>query len=412
MGNLTNGANFLQTLPALHPNGDEPPGQPHLSADLEMRMNGKVGMSSMDVLKGSSSSLAMPKLDAGDDNPNKSLYSAGGGGGGQQTVVGMPQHFMMMSRMMMDPAMMGMQAATQFPMFGQLPPQLAPANHGGPPPPTQLTTVQNVQQQSQQTSPQQQQQHSFQSPLQSAAALNGENAKELITTPSCTLFPPNPTVPPPTTRERPPGCRTVFVGGLPENINEVMIRELFDRCGEVMTLRLSKKNFAHIRFAFEASVDSAIYLSGYRMRIGNQSDAANCGRLHVDYAQARDDQYEYECKLRTFQREQRHKERTERDRLRPASPPLIGHYTDTEASSVAEKLKQDDTFAKAVQTLITWLERGDCSKKNSNTFYSMIQSTNSHVRRVSHEKLTTEEELRKAKDLYKKHMQSMVVQCE
>lgn len=236
--------------------------------------------------------------------------------------------------------------------------------------------------------------------------------KELISCSSCTLFPPNPTVPPPTTRERPAGCRTVFVGGLPESVTEDIIREVFDRCGEITTLRLSKKNFCHIRFAFEASVDSAIYLSGYRLRIGNRPDAANCGRLHVDYAQARDDQYEWECKQRQHQREQRHRERMERDRLRPQSPPLIQHYTDHEATAVSEKLKQDETFAKAVQTLITWLERGDCSKKNSNTFYSMIQSTNSHVRRLSHEKQSCEEELRKAKDIYKKHMQSMVVQCE
>lgn len=35
--------------------------------------------------------------------------------------------------------------------------------------------------------------------------------KEVITCKSCTLFPPNPNAPLPTTRERPPGCRTVFV---------------------------------------------------------------------------------------------------------------------------------------------------------------------------------------------------------
>lgn len=120
--------------------------------------------------------------------------------------------------------------------------------------------------------------------------------KETITCKSCVLIPPNPGAPTPTTRERPMGCRTVFVGGLPENITEDIIREVFDRCGEMTTLRLSKKNFCHIRYVFEASVDSAIYLSGYRIRIDNQSDAANCGRLHVDFAQARDDQYDHECK--------------------------------------------------------------------------------------------------------------------
>lgn len=235
--------------------------------------------------------------------------------------------------------------------------------------------------------------------------------KEAITCNSCVLLPPNPIAPMPTTRERPPGCRTVFVGGLPENTTEDIIREMFERCGEITTLRLSKKNFCHIRFVFEASVDSALYLSGYRVRINNLSDAPNCGRLHVDYAQARDDQYEWECKQRQWQREQRHRERVERDRLRPTSPPPVVHFSDHEAIAVAEKLKQDETFSKALQILITWLERGDCSKKNSNVFYSMIQSTNSHVRRLLSEKTTYEDELEKAKESYRKHIHSLSVQC-
>lgn len=39
----------------------------------------------------------------------------------------------------------------------------------------------------------------------------------------------------------------------------------------------------------------------------------------------------------------------EEERLRPPSPPPVVHYTDHEASAVAEKLKLDDTFTKAVQ---------------------------------------------------------------
>lgn len=116
--------------------------------------------------------------------------------------------------------------------------------------------------------------------------------KETIHCPSCTLQPPSPHQPAPTTRERPLGCKTCFIGGLPENITKEIIFEIFERCGEITTLRLSKKNFCHIRFTFEASVDSAIYLSGYRVKIGNSNDPANSGKLHVDYAQARDDQYE------------------------------------------------------------------------------------------------------------------------
>lgn len=72
---------------------------------------------------------------------------------------------------------------------------------------------------------------------------------------------------------------------MPENITEAIIQEIFERCGEITTLRLSKKNFCHIRFVLEASVDAAIYLSGYRVRIGSSGEPANTGRLHVDFAQ-------------------------------------------------------------------------------------------------------------------------------
>lgn len=345
-------------------------------------------------------------IDSSDKTTITSINNNSTFGGGNNTelmfngIMGMPQSLMMMPASMMnmmDP-MLGIQ---QFPMLGQLNP-------------IQQAPQQQQPQQQQQQPMQPQQQHQIDNGNLQAIAANALVAvKEVITCKSCTLFPPNPNAPIPTTRERPPGCRTVFVGGLPENVTEDIIREVFERCGEITTLRLSKKNFCHIRFVFEPSVDSAIYLSGYRIRLGSNAntDAANCGRLHVDYAQARDDQYEWECKQRQLQREQRHRERVERDRLRPLSPPPIVHYTDHEATTVAEKLKQDEHFAKAVQVLITWLERGDCSKKNANTFYSMIQSSNSHVRRLQTEKSTYEEELQKAREHYRKQMYSMSVQC-
>lgn len=72
----------------------------------------------------------------------------------------------------------------------------------------------------------------------------------------------------------------------------------------------------------------------------------------------------------------------------------------------------DDTFSKAVQIVITWLERGDCSKRNAGTFYSMIQSTNSHVRRLMTEKSQYEEELAKFREQTRARMQGVIMQCE
>lgn len=46
----------------------------------------------------------------------------------------------------------------------------------------------------------------------------------------------------------------------------------------------------------------------------------------------------------------------EEERLRPPSPPPVVHYTDHEAAAVSEKIKQDDTFTKAVQVRIRKME--------------------------------------------------------
>ncbi|EHB00636.1 Ecto-NOX disulfide-thiol exchanger 2 [Heterocephalus glaber] len=219
-------------------------------------------------------------------------------------------------------------------------------------------------------------------------------------------------LPPPATRERPPGCKTVFVGGLPENGTEQIIVEVFEQCGEIIAIRKSKKNFCHIRFAEEYMVDKALYLSGYRIRLGSSTDKKDTGRLHVDFAQARDDLYEWECKQRMLAREERHRRRMEEERLRPPSPPPVVHYSDHECSIVAEKLKDDSKFSEAVQTLLTWIERGEVNRRSANNFYSMIQSANSHVRRLVNEKATHEKDMEEAKEKFKQALSGILIQFE
>ncbi|XP_008293635.1 ecto-NOX disulfide-thiol exchanger 1 [Stegastes partitus] len=236
--------------------------------------------------------------------------------------------------------------------------------------------------------------------------------KEIIHCKSCTLFPQNPNLPPPSTRERPPGCKTVFVGGLPENATEEIIREVFDQCGEIIAIRKSKKNFCHIRFSEEFMVDKAIYLSGYRMRIGSSTDKKDSGRIHVDFAQARDDLYEWECKQRLLAREERHRRKIHEDRLRPPSPPPIVHYSEHEAALLADRLKDDHKFSEATAVLFTWIDRGEVNRRTANHFYSMIQSANSHVRRLMSEKAQHEEEMERAKEIFKNALLAILTQFE
>ncbi|TKS72141.1 Ecto-NOX disulfide-thiol exchanger 1 [Collichthys lucidus] len=236
--------------------------------------------------------------------------------------------------------------------------------------------------------------------------------REIIHCKSCTLFPPNPNLPPPVSRERPPGCKTVFVGGLPENATEQLIVEVFGQCGDIAAIRKSKKNFCHIRFAEEVTVDKALLLSGYRIRLGSSTDKKDSGRLHVDFAQARDDLYEWECRQRMLAREERHRRKMEEDRLRPPSPPPIVHYSEHECSELGDKIKDDNKFPESVRVLLTWLERGEVNRRNANNFYSMIQSSNSHIRRLMSEKNQHEKEMEEAKDKFKIAMAAILAQFE
>lgn len=79
------------------------------------------------------------------------------------------------------------------------------------------------------------------------------------------------------------------------------------------------------------------------MRIGSSTDKKDSGKIHVDFAQARDDLYEWECKQRLLAREERHRRKIQEDRLRPPSPPPIVHYSEHEAALLAEKLKGKDS---------------------------------------------------------------------
>ncbi|XP_067669821.1 ecto-NOX disulfide-thiol exchanger 2-like isoform X2 [Haliotis asinina] len=221
--------------------------------------------------------------------------------------------------------------------------------------------------------------------------------REVITLKSCVLYPPPPGAPPRSVRERPPGCRTAFIGGLPENTTEEILQEVFEKCGNIVSIRLSKKNFSHIRFEFHDSVERALFISGYRMKIDNDDDKANTGRIHVDYALARDDQYEWECQQRALAREMRHQQRIEEDLRRPPSPPPPIVFSEHEALSLTEKLKSDEDFMSASEILISWMEKGDCNRRTNASFYSMIQCINSHVRRLLMEKQQNEEEVQRVK---------------
>lgn len=71
----------------------------------------------------------------------------------------------------------------------------------------------------------------------------------------------------------------------------------------------------------------------------------------------------------------------------------------------------DNKFSEATAVLFTWIERGEVSRRTSNHFYSMIQSANSHVRRLMSEKALHEEEMERAKEAFKNALLAILTQC-
>uniref|UniRef100_A0A3B4TJF3 Ecto-NOX disulfide-thiol exchanger 2 n=1 Tax=Seriola dumerili TaxID=41447 RepID=A0A3B4TJF3_SERDU len=199
--------------------------------------------------------------------------------------------------------------------------------------------------------------------------------KEIIHCKSCTLFPPNPNLPPPATRE------------------QQLITDVFGQRGDIAAIRKSKKNFCHIRFTEEFTVDMSLPLSGHRIYLSSSTGKTDSGRLHVDLAQARDDLYEWECRQCGARWR----------RIASGNLPII-HYSKHERGELGEEIKDDSKFPEAVRVFLTWLERGEVSRRNANNFYSMIQSSNNHIHRRLSEKSQQEKEMEEAKEKFKTTM--------
>lgn len=61
--------------------------------------------------------------------------------------------------------------------------------------------------------------------------------------------------------------------------------------------------------------------------------------------------------------------------------------------------------------LFTWIDRGEVNRRTANHFYSMIQSANSHVRRLMGEKAQHDEEMERAKEIFKNALMAILTQC-
>ncbi|XP_020895209.1 ecto-NOX disulfide-thiol exchanger 2 [Exaiptasia diaphana] len=86
----------------------------------------------------------------------------------------------------------------------------------------------------------------------------------------------------------------------------------------------------------------------------------------------------------------RAKEREARHMKNDMEKPLI-MYSESAASELMQSIRSTSGFHESFQTLAQWLERGECTRRTSSTFYNLLSAVHNHIKRLVKEKKEHEE---------------------
>lgn len=203
---------------------------------------------------------------------------------------------------------------------------------------------------------------------------------------SVTLVPPSPFEEKPKRSAKPPGCNTVFVGSLPDNMTEKHIMELFSECGRIVDVRIPRgKRYAHVEFVKEESVDKAIELSSCTVRIGPAAMPGNVGKLYVDFAH----------------------HRGEGDVYKKIQEGEMMMFNNRSVTALNNNLHYDEAFGFAAKNVIHWFEKGHCDTTTANVFYGLLNNIHTHCRKMAKNVKTKEDELKEAVVARKKFLENI-----
>ncbi len=209
---------------------------------------------------------------------------------------------------------------------------------------------------------------------------------------SVVIIPPSPFDPRPKKREKPLNCDTVFIGSLPDNCTEKHLEEVFSNCGQIAEVRISRgRNFGHVQFSMiDDSVDKAVELSSCRIRVGPSNSMADVSKIHVDYAQPR----------------------SEIDIQKRIRDCAMMSFSSQNVTTISSDLHHDEAFRFGAKNIIYWIERGNCTQTNSNTFFGLVSSANTHCRKLSKNLKAKQLELAEAQSKHMENLENLEKDCE
>ena len=213
-----------------------------------------------------------------------------------------------------------------------------------------------------------------------ACTMFGSVALELI----------NPFDPKPRRRLKPDPCHTVFVGSLPDNCVESHLTDLFSNCGSISEVRVSRgRNFGHVQFTLDSSVERAMELSGCNIRIDNSHTRKDMSKIHVDYAQ---DKQEVDLRRRIQENE-------------------IFPFTSGNITMISNDLHRDDAFIYAAKNVMNWLGKGSVDEDSLAKLYGLLSAVNTHSRDVNKNMEIKDEEELEFKVKKKLVLQKLLSDC-
>ena len=194
--------------------------------------------------------------------------------------------------------------------------------------------------------------------------------------------------------EKQPGCRTVFIGGLPSIADEEIIREIFSVCGpiEKITMNSARANnqvkHCQVRFVQYDSLERAVKFNGHVLVIGDGNDVkTKIGRIRVDYDKLPSNNItEIDSSVPQKQPQSQMEEK-------PSS--LL--YNRKEAFHVLDLIRHDQAIRESLDMVVHWFEKGECNRSTVNVFHSLLTTINSLIKRLINRRKEHEQRVEKQK---------------
>lgn len=179
--------------------------------------------------------------------------------------------------------------------------------------------------------------------------------------------------------EKQPGCRAVFIGGLPSMADEDIVREIFSVCGPIERISINNARantqvkHCQLRFVKQDSVQRAVKFNGHVLVIGDGRDRkTKIGRIRVDYDKLPSDNKETESNVANKQQQPANKEENH----------LGSVYTRKQAFHLLDLIRHDQAITESLEMLAHWLEKGECNRSTVNVFHTMLNTTHSLTKRL------------------------------